>query len=237
MVGKRYGMKIQFNKEFGSVWNAVEELCKISFSFRESVGWRSKEMVLPTNIEQLQTSLKDNIYPCSDTTPLYTEKMDGDTITIQYSTHSGKNTYWFEFDRHTQNCEVTWETETTNFSSLFSVQHANSISRTREWRIEAGESVVLADTFFSEEEQQNIEILCSVINNRTNIENSTKLFLVYDYKHRHMFIIQTRSNEPDDSLPFFAIEIDCETPIDVELVCKMLSVMLNENIIVEEEEV
>jgi hypothetical protein len=60
-TGKEVYMKIQFNKEFGSVWNAVEELCKISFSFRESVGWRSKEMVLPTNIEQLQTSLKDNI--------------------------------------------------------------------------------------------------------------------------------------------------------------------------------
>ena len=233
--GKEAYMKIQFNKDFGSVWNAVECLCNISDSFKDSVGWRSKKLILPTNINELQCCLKDNIYPCSDTTPIYVEKTDGDTISIQYSTHSGKNTYWFEFDRHSQHCEVTWETETTNFSSLFSVQHANSMSRTSKWRIEAEEAIVIDDTFFSEEQYRNISILCSVISNRTNIENSTKLFLVYDYRHRHMFIIQTsRNDEPDESLPFFAIEIDCGgTTINIDMVCERFSTMLNRNVIIE----
>ena len=223
-------MKIQFNKEFGSVWNAIEGLTNISWSFKQSVGWRSKELILPTNIEQLQTSLKDNIYACDDTTPLYIEKMDGDTITIQYSTHSGKNTYWFEYDRHSQHCEVTWETETTNFSCLFSVQHANSISRTTKWEIECEDKPVIKPEFFSKEDQEQITLLCSVLKTQ-NV--NTKAFLVYDHRHRDIFIIQTIGDGPNDSLPFFAIEIDCETPIDVKLVCKMLSVMLNENIIVE----
>jgi hypothetical protein len=93
--GNEVNMKIQYVKEFGSVWNAIEGLTNISWSFKQSVGWRSKELILPTNIKELQCSLKENIYACDDTTPLYIEKMDGDTITIQYSTHSGKNTYLF----------------------------------------------------------------------------------------------------------------------------------------------
>ena len=233
--GKEAHMKIQFNKDFGSVWNGVEGLCKISDSFKQAVGWKSKEMVLPINIEQLQCSLKENIYPCDDTTPIYTEKMDGDYITIQYSTHSGKNVYWFEYDRHSDHCEVTWETETNNFSSLFSVQHANNISRTTEWEIECEDKPVIKPTFFSKEEQEHITSACSIINNKTNIDNNTKLFFVYDYRHRQTFILQTiGSDEPDDSLPFFAIEIDCEnTSVGIEMICDILTEMLNTGVIIE----
>ena len=228
-------MKIQFNKDFGSVWNAVEGLCMISDSFKQAVGWRSKEMVLPINIDQLQRSLKENIYACDDITPLYIEKMDGDTISIQYSTHSGKNTYWFEFDRHSNHCDLTWETETTNFSSLFSVQHDNSISRTTESEIECECKPVIKPEFFSREEQEDISLLCSIINNRTNIDTSVKLFLVYDYRHRQLFIIQnTIGMEPHDTLPFFAIEIDCEnTSVGIEMICDILTEMLNIGVTVE----
>jgi len=161
--------------------------------------------------------------------------MDGDTIIIQYSTHSGKNTYWFEYDRHSNHCEVTWETETNNFSSLFSVQHANNISRTTEWEIECEDKPVIKPEFFSKEEQEHIASACSIINNKTNIDNNTKLFFVYDYRHRQSFILQTiGSDEPDDSLPFFAIEIDCEnTSLGIEMICDILTEMLNIGVIIE----
>lgn len=212
-------MKVIFKRSFSSIWNAVEHLCNLSWSFKETVSWESKGMVLPNTLIALQKAFETNVNLANEEhTPLYEliSKDNENFITLRYVTASGKNEYLFDINRENMHVDVTWVTYTRNYTCIFQAMCLE------DWYIETDDLIHFDSALFSEEELAKMGKILMLVNaladSKTIKCNGVYRELIYLYEKREIDIriscTESCTDSGNDREPYFAMDIDDNMSLD-----------------------
>lgn len=208
-------MKVIFKRSFSSIWNAVEHLCKLSWSFKETVSWETKGMVLPNTLISLQKAFDRNIDLSNEEhMPVYEfiSKDNENTVTLRYCTASGKNEYIFDIHRENLHVDVTWITYSKNYTCIFQAINLEG------WDIETDDIIKFDTTLFSEDELTKMGKIMMLYNALVD-SNTIKCAGVYreliylcDKKELDIRISCTESGTDEE--PYFAMDIEDNMSLD-----------------------
>lgn len=208
-------MKVIFKRSFSSIWNAVEHLCKLSWSFKETVSWESKGMVLPNTLIALQKAFCRNVDLANEEhMPVYEfiSNEDENSVTLRYCTASGKNEYLFDINRENMHVDVTWITYTRNYTCIFQALCLE------DWYIETDDLIHFDSALFSEEElakMGKILMLANALADSKIIKcNGVYRELIYLYEKRELDIRISCTESGNDREPYFAMDIDDNMSLD-----------------------
>ena len=208
-------MKVIFKRSFSSIWNAVEHLCNLSWSFKETVSWESKGMILPNTLITLQKAFDRNVDLANEEhMPVYEfiSNEDEKSVTLRYCTVSGKNEYLFKINRENMHVDVTWVTYSHNYTCIFQAINLEG------WDIETDDDIKFNSKLFTEEQLIN---MCKIMMLVNRIVDSKALLgsgvyreLIYlcDKKELDIRISCTESGR--DKEPYFAMDIEENMSLD-----------------------
>ena len=202
-------MKVIFKRSFSSIWNAIEYLCKLSWSFKETVSLESNGMILPNTLITLQKAFDRNIDLSNEEhMPVYEfiSNEDENFVTLRYCTASGKNEYLFEINRENLHVDVTWITYSHNYTCIFQAINLEG------WDIETDDVIKFNSKLFSEDELTKMGKIMMLYNALVD-SNTVKCAGVYreliylcDKKELDIRISCTESGR--DKEPYFAMDIE-----------------------------
>ena len=202
-------MKVIFKRSFSSIWNAVEHLCKLSWSFKETVSWESKGMILPNTLITLQKAFSRNIDLANEEhMPVYEfiSNEDENSVTLRYCTVSGKNEYIFDINRENMHVDVTWVTYSHNYTCIFQAINLEG------WDIETDDVIKFNSKLFSEDELTKMGKIMMLVN---RIVDSKVLLgagvyreLIYRFEKKELDIRISCTESGHDIEPYFAMDIE-----------------------------
>lgn len=212
-------MKVIFKRSFSSIWNAVEHLCKLSWSFKETVSWESKGMILPNTLIVLQKAFETNVNLANEEhMPVYEfiSNEDEKSVTLRYCTASGKNEYLFKINRENMHVDVTWVTYSHNYTCIFQAINLEN------WDIETDDVIKFNSKLFSEEQLINmckIMMLANALADSKTIKcNGVYRELIYLYEKRELDIriscTESCTESGNDREPYFAMDIEENMSLD-----------------------
>ena len=212
-------MKVIFKRSFSSIWNAVEHLCNLSWSFKETVSWESKGMVLPNTLIALQKAFNRNVDLADEEhMPVYEflSKDNENFVTLRYVTASGKNEYLFDINRENMHVDVTWITYSHNYTCIFKAINLEG------WDIETDDLIHFDSALFSEEElvkMGKIIMLANALADSKTIKcNGVYRELIYLYEKRELDIriscTESCTEGGNNREPYFAMDIDDNMSLD-----------------------
>lgn len=202
-------MKVIFKRRFSSIWNAVEHLCNLSWSFKETVSWESKGMILPNTLITLQKAFETNVNLANEEhMPVYEfiSNEDKNSVTLRYCTASGKNEYLFDINRENMHVDVTWITYTRNYTCIFQAINLEN------WEIETDDVIKFNSKLFTEEQLINMGKIMMLVN---RIVDSKVLLgagvyreLIYRFEKKELDIRISCTESGHDIEPYFAMDIE-----------------------------
>ena len=202
-------MKVIFKRSFSSIWNAVEHLCKLSWSFKETVSWESKGMVLPNTLIVLQKAFDRNVDLANEEhMPVYEfiSNEDENSVTLRYCTASGKNEYIFDINRENMHVDVTWVTYSHNYTCIFQAINLEG------WDIETDDVIKFNSKLFSEDE---LTKMCKIMMLVNRIVDSKALLgagvyreLIYRFEKKELDIRISCTESGKDNESYFAMDIE-----------------------------
>ena len=208
-------MKVIFKRSFSSIWNAVEHLCKLSWSFKETVSWESKGMILPNTLITLQKAFSRNIDLANEEhMPVYEfiSNEDENSVTLRYCTESGKNEYLFKINRENMHVDVTWVTYSHNYTCIFQAINLEG------WDIETDDVIKFNSKLFSEDELTKMGKIMMLVN---RIVDSKVLLgagvyreLIYRFEKKELDIRISCTESGHDIEPYFAMDIEENMSLD-----------------------
>jgi len=208
-------MKVIFNRSFSSIWNAVEHLCKLSWSFKETVSWESKGMVLPNTLITLQKAFDRNIDLANEEhMPVYEfiSNEDENSVTLRYCTASGKNEYIFDINRENMHVDVTWVTYSKNYTCIFQAINLEN------WDIETDDDIKFNNKLFTEEQLINMGKIMMLVNrivdSKTLLGTGVYRELIYRFEKKELDIRMSCTESGNDREPYFAMDIDDNMSLD-----------------------
>lgn len=210
-------MKVTFKRSFASIWNAVEHLCKLSWSFKETVSWESKGMVLPNTLSTLQEAFNISIDLANEEhAPLYefVSKDNENSVTLRYCTASGKNEYIFDINRENLHVDVTWVTYTRDYTCIFQAMCLE------DWYIETDDIIHFNSKLFSEEELTKMGKIIMLANALVDSETIKcdgvyrELIYLCNKKELDIRISCTESGGNVAGEPYFTMDIDDNMSLD-----------------------
>lgn len=202
-------MKVIFKRSFSSIWNAVEHLCELSWSFKEAVSWESKGMVLPNTLIALQKAFDRNIDLSNEEhMPVYEfiSNEDENSVTLRYCTASGKNEYLFDINRENMHVDVTWMTFTHNYTCIFQAINLEG------WDIETDDDIKFNSKLFTEEQLINMGKIMMLVNRivDSKVLLGTGVYgeLIYRFEKKELDIRISCTESGHDIEPYFAMDIE-----------------------------
>lgn len=208
-------MKVIFKRSFSSIWNAVEHLCNLSWSFKETVSWETKGMVLPNTLIALQKAFDRNIDLSNEEhMPVYEFILNEDenSVTLRYCTASGKNEYLFDINRENMHVDVTWVTYSKNYTCIFQAINLEG------WDIETDDDIKFDSRLFTEEQLVNMSRIIMLVNrivdSKTLVGSGVYRELIYRFEKKELDIRISCTESGNDRVPYFAIDIDDNLSLD-----------------------
>lgn len=210
-------MKVTFKRSFSSIWNAVEHLCKLSWSFKETVSWESKGMVLPNTLSTLQKAFNRNVDLANEEhMPIYEfiSKDNENSVTLRYCTASGKNEYIFDINRENLHVDVTWITYTRNYTCIFQAMCLEN------WDIETDDVIHFNSKLFTEEQLTKMGKIIMLVNALADSEKIKRdgvyreLLYLYEKKELDIRISCTESSYNNNREPYVAMDIADNMSLD-----------------------
>ena len=202
-------MKVIFKRSFSSIWNAVEHLCKLSWSFKETVSWESKGMVLPNTLIALQKAFEINIDLANEEhMPVYEfiSNEDENSVTLRYCTASGKNEYLFKINRENMHVDVTWVTYSHNYTCIFQAINLEG------WDIETDDVIKFNSKLFSEDELTKMSKIMMLVNrivdSKVILGAGVYRELIYRFEKKELDIRISCTESGHDIEPYFAMDIE-----------------------------
>ena len=208
-------MKVTFKRSFASIWNAVEHLSKLSWSFKETVSWESKGMILPNTLITLQKAFNRNVDLANEEhMPIYEfiSKDNENSVTLRYCTASVKNEYIFDINRENLHVDVTWITYSRNYTCIF---QAISLGG---WDIETDDLIRFNSNLFTEEQLTKMGKIIMLANALVDSETIKcdgvyrELIYLYEKKELDIRISCTESGDKDGA--YLATDIDDNMSLD-----------------------
>lgn len=208
-------MKVIFKRSFSSIWNAIEHLCNLSWSFKETVSWESKGMILPNTLITLQKAFDRNIDLSNEEhMPIYEFILNDDEnfVTLRYCTASGKNEYLFKINRENMHVDVMWITYSKNYTCIFQAINLEG------WDIETDDVIKFNSKLFSEDEltkMSRIIILVNrIVDSKTLVGSGVYRELIYRFEKKELDIRISCTESGDYKEPYLAIDIEDNLSLD-----------------------
>ena len=208
-------MKVIFKRSFSSIWNAIEHLCNLSWSFKETVSWETKGMVLPNTLIALQKAFETNVNLANEEhMPVYEFILNDDEnfVTLRYCTASGKNEYLFKINRDNMHIDVTWVTYSHNYTCIFQAINLEG------WDIETDDVIKFNSKLFSEDELTKMGKIMMLVN---RIVDSKVLLgagvyreLIYRFEKKELDIRISCTESGHDIETYFAMDIEDNMSLD-----------------------
>ena len=202
-------MKVIFKRSFSSIWNAVEHLCNLSWSFKETVSWESKGMILPNTLITLQKAFETNVNLANEEhMPVYEfiSNEDENSVTLRYCTASGKNEYLFKINRENMHVDVTWVTYSHNYTCIFQAINLEG------WDIETDDVIKFNSKLFSEDELTKMGKIMMLVNrivdSKVMLGAGVYRELIYLYEKKELDIRISCTESGYDIEPYFAMDIE-----------------------------
>ena len=222
-------MKVIFKRSFSSIWNAVEHLCKLSWSFKETVSWESKGMMLPNTLITLQKAFETNVNLANEEhMPVYEfiSNEDENSVTLRYCTASGKNEYLFKINRENMHVDVTWVTYSHNYTCIFQAINLEG------WDIETDDDIKFNSKLFTEDELTKmgkiIMLVNRIVDSKVLLGAGVYRELIYRFEKKELDIRISCTESGHDIEPYFAMDI--EDNMSLNDVFGVLEYMLTEEV-------